>query len=232
MILPCITSPQPFRCLPRAMCPQRRDDLPGQLEESPRPPRLGVSFSAHRPVDRDGARVQIKAAPLRSAAPGTARGGLRPLGGRPTAAGRASGHRSADPMGSSAARSSRSAVSRLSGQSESRRRSPWSGHQRHRMRAACPPQAARRSRDAGSLRRNGRRWRGHTANEFPAIETGYEAGDCGHLSSARGVHPSGGMRAPGRSTRVELDAPGGPPVHRRARHLCRTGAGRVGGDVS
>ena len=181
---------------------------------------------------RSGVARIIKAAPLRSAAPGTARGGLRPLGGRPTAAGRASGHRSADPMGSSAARSSRSAVSRLSSQSESRRRPPWSGHQRHRMRAACPPQAARRSPgDAGSLRRNGRRWRGHIANEFPAIETG-RSGRLRPSIRCAGAHPFGVMRAPRRSTSVGVDAPGCPPVHRRGRHLCRIGAGVWEGSVS
>src|SRR6266516_6544938 len=31
MILPCIASPQAFRRLPPAVCPQRRDDLPGSL---------------------------------------------------------------------------------------------------------------------------------------------------------------------------------------------------------
>jgi hypothetical protein len=55
--------PAAVRRLPRAMCPQRRHDLPGQLQDSPRPPRLGVSLGAHRPVDRDGSRVQINFRP-------------------------------------------------------------------------------------------------------------------------------------------------------------------------
>ena len=49
----------------------------------------------------------IKAAPLRSAAPGTARCGLRPWGADPPRADRACGHRSTDRMDSSAALSSR-----------------------------------------------------------------------------------------------------------------------------
>jgi hypothetical protein len=43
VILPRITSPQPFRRLPPAVFPQRRDDPRGQLEDSPGPPRLGIA---------------------------------------------------------------------------------------------------------------------------------------------------------------------------------------------
>ena len=77
---------------------------------------------------------QIKAAPLRFAAPGTARGGLRPLGGRPATADRACRHRSTDRLGSSAALSSRPAMSRLPGQSEPRRRPARPGRRWDQMR--------------------------------------------------------------------------------------------------